>query len=75
MDIMDLDTRVLINEIRTYAELPKNYNNGWDVLVECWNDEHILDELGKSRSLPYAKWKLGKVIKTYEGYRQEIINA
>lgn len=61
----------LIAAIKAYA-LAHYEEDGWDVLVECWNDGHISDELGRVSTLRGAIWKLKKVLATYNDYRSEI---
>lgn len=46
-----------IQEIRTWAE--KHYNDGADVIVECWDDEDIQEFLDDNRNLTDAgKYRL-----------------
>jgi len=67
-----MDRTELLAEIRTYAG--KNYNKGgWDVLVECWSDAEILEEIGKANTLRGAIWKLNKTLNFIADYRAEMM--
>lgn len=51
-----------------------NYNkDGWDILVETYEDEDILEAIeGKAVTVDEAIKVLGKVLKVADDYRKEI---
>ena len=51
-----------IKAIRSHAELPENYNSGWDVLVECWDDDYIADMFAEDASPEDAIAEIGETI-------------
>jgi len=52
----------MIPVIRKYA-LENYEKNGWDVLVECWEDKDILEAIGNTSSLEVAIKKIGRILK------------
>jgi len=62
----------LIKAVREHALDPANYEAGWDYLVECWTDEEIAEELTPNMTPKMAIKKLGKIMKTYRAYGDEI---
>ena len=50
--------RVLIDSIRAYAMKHYNDDDGWDFIVECYEDYDILSQIGKARTLKGAIAKL-----------------
>lgn len=61
----------LIAAVRAYAT--KNYEkDGWDVLVECWSDEDIAENIGRANTVRGALYKVSKAVKMYDSYRKDI---
>lgn len=57
-----MTTPDLIMVIRAYAA--KNYEkDGWDVLVECWSDEDIIEALEGTTSIEVALKRIGRLLK------------
>ena len=54
----------LIKAVRDHAN--KNYNKGWDVIVESWGDSDIAEELGGSKTAAGAIAKIGVFVKLYK---------
>jgi hypothetical protein len=61
----------LIAAVREYA-LANYEKDGWDYLVECWSDEDIAKEIGKSRTVLGAISKCRRVVKLLDERRQEV---
>jgi len=61
----------LIAAVREYA-LANYEKDGWDYLVECWSDEDIAQEIGKSRTVLGAISKCRRVVKLLDERRQEV---
>jgi len=61
----------LIAAVRKFA-LANYEKDGWDYLVECWSDEDIAKEIGKSRTVPGAISKCRRVVKLLDERRQEV---
>lgn len=70
------DENELIAAVRRHAM--DNYeNDGWDYLVECWDDGDILEQISDAKAqTPTACIKhIGDIMKTFDDYRREIRNA
>jgi hypothetical protein len=60
----------LITAIRAHAIA--NYNRqGWDFLVECYEDKDILEEIGTAKTLKGAIRKLLPTLRDQDDYRKE----
>lgn len=61
----------LINAVRAYAT--ENYTkDGWDILVECWDDPYIAEIIGKARTEKGAIAACRKVTKSVASFRRDI---
>lgn len=66
-----MDRTEIIKDVREHAW--KNYEGGgWDILVECWSDEDILQNMGNATTARDAIWAIAKVLQTLDEHRQEI---
>ena len=66
-----MTTDELLKAIRQHAL--ENYNHqGWDYLVECYEDEDILEEIGTAKTLRGAIRKLIPTLRTLDDHRREI---
>lgn len=61
----------LIAEVRAYAL--EHYNEGWDVLIECWENADIAREIGRARTLKGAIKKIKPGIELREEHRKDIV--
>jgi len=52
--------QTMIEEVKAYATA--NYNNGWDTVVECWEDGDILEALSE------AQFDMAKTIADIQEY-------
>ena len=60
----------LITAIRAHAIA--NYNHqGWDFLIECYDDKDILEEVGMAKTLKGAIRKLLPTLRAQDDYRKE----
>lgn len=64
----------LLDSIRQHA-ITHYEEDGWDILVECWSDDDILEVIGDSTSFEEAIIALSDTLSTINEYRQEIQNA
>lgn len=66
------DETQLIQAVRSHAM--KNYeHDGWDYLVECWDDGDILDQISAVEQTPSACIKhMHGIVKTMNDYRREV---
>jgi len=61
----------LVRAVREYAQA--NYNkDGWDVLVECWDDSDIAREIGTAKTATAAIKACRRAVKGMDEYRSEI---
>ncbi len=67
-----MTTAELIRGVRAYAA--RNYNtDGWDFLVECWDDQDIGAQITESDTLPRAIAACKRVLKAMDENRHEIM--
>lgn len=69
-----LDTQELLLRVREHANIHYE-ENGWDILVECWSDDDILDVIGDAGSIEEAIVIISDTLNTIDEYRQEVQNA
>ena len=50
----------LVKGVKAHAD--RNYNRGWDQLIECWADHEILREIGGARTVRGAIAKIAPTI-------------
>lgn len=62
----------LVEAVRDFAILHYEVG-GWDVVVECWSDYDIYEEVKNCRTEKGAITKVAKAAGTYNDYRAEII--
>lgn len=67
-----LESRAIwIAAVRKHAV--DHYNqNGWDYVVEAWDDEDIARAIGNATTLKGAIWNVGRAIKPLADYRADI---
>lgn len=69
--ILRLTKGQLVDAVRAYAA--KHYDQGgWDEVVECWEDEDILREIGQCYTAKAAIKRVGAMVKIRYQYAQEI---
>lgn len=57
--------------VRAYAEAHYE-EDGWDFLVECWEDADIAAEIGAVRSAEAAIARCRRALKTLNDHRAEV---
>jgi hypothetical protein len=62
----------LVAAVRDHA-LANYDREGWDVLVECWDDDQIAEVIGNARTVAGAIKAVRADVRVYAGYRDEII--
>ena len=61
----------LVAAVRHYALA--NYNSdGWDFVVECWEDEDILERIGDAQTVDAAIAAVRRIVKIQAGRRHDI---
>ena len=60
----------LVAAIREHAL--KNYEAGWDVVVEAWEDKDIIEAIGQVQSVSEAINRVGKQVDDYNSYANDI---
>lgn len=66
----DLET-MLVAQVRAYAE--KHYNeDGWDFLVECWEDEDIAEAIEGATTVEAAIEECRATVSLLDERRQEV---
>jgi hypothetical protein len=64
----------LIAAVRAHAV--EHYNDGgWDVIVECWEDEDIARQIGAARTLKGALRKLRSTVSVFADYEADARNS
>jgi len=54
----------LLDQVKQYCT--ENYNEGFDVFVECYSDAELLEEIGAATTLSGAIKKLNKFVSIRE---------
>lgn len=71
---MPLTREELIRAIKEYAL--DNYNkDGWDFVVECWEDKDIDEAIGKVQTLKEALRRIKRTTKLLDERRREVENT
>lgn len=65
------NTVELVNRIRQHA-LTHYEEDGWDILVECWSTNDILDCIGDAQTFEQAIIRISDTLSLIDGYRAEI---
>lgn len=61
----------MIAAVKAHANA--NYEKGgWDILVECWEDNEILEEIGECTTVAGAIAKCAKTLHIVDEHRREI---
>lgn len=64
----------LIQQIKRHAE--DHYTEGgWDVIVECWDDEQIANQIGRCTTVEGAIKKFKDVVSVYADRQADAINS
>ena len=64
--------QILVNEVRRFAT--ENYESGgWDIVIECWDDLRIAEEIKFRRTAAGAIRQMAKAVGATAAYRAEII--
>ena len=67
-----MTTAELIRAVRDHAN--RNYNtDGWDFLVECWDDDYIAEIIGGAQTEKAAIAACKRVLKAMDENRHEIM--
>lgn len=65
------DRQALINAVKTHAR--EHYRHGWDVIVECWDDEQIADAIKGIYTVPRAIAAVGEYAGLYQEQRDNVM--
>jgi hypothetical protein len=65
-----MDEQQLIHAVRRHAM--KNYDKGWDIVVECWADGDILEAIEDASTEAEAISRVARIAKLHEERRIEI---
>ena len=61
----------LVDQVREYAN--KNYErDGWDFLVECWEDSDVAENIGDADNFETAMRRCRKVTRALDEHRREV---
>lgn len=61
----------LVSAVRAHAITHYN-TGGWDVLVECWNDAEIIEEIAGARTVKGAINNCAKTLRVIKDYGDDI---
>jgi hypothetical protein len=64
----------MIEAVRKYA-LEHYHEDGWDILVECWNNHDIAEVIRYATTVAEAIEFAHRAVTSLDDYRQDIINA
>jgi len=66
-------TAEMVRAVREHANA--NYKkDGWDFLVECWDDEDIIEQIAGAKTVAGAIRNCAKTLKLLHERRQEVQN-
>ncbi len=60
----------MVEAVKRHAE--DYYEDGWDIVVECWDTADIINTIGKARTTDGAVRKVKECVTHIELYRKEI---
>jgi hypothetical protein len=63
-----------VRAIRTHA-IANYEKGGWDYLVECWDDDEIMEEISGCKTLAGAIKKVGSILKVMDEHRREVCST
>jgi hypothetical protein len=64
----------LVLDVKDYAQ--QNYEKGgWDVIVECWDDETIAETIGRATTRKGAIAKFKDVVSVYADRQADAVNS
>lgn len=66
--------QALIDAVKAYA-LAHYDAGGWDVVVECFTDEEIAEQIGKARTLEGALKKFSDVVDVWADRQADARNS
>ena len=71
---MELNEKDLIAAVRDFAL--DNYNSaGWDILVECWDDEDIIEVIDGAKTVKAALSACAEILTIRDDFRADICAA
>ena len=69
--MLKLELSELVIAVKAHAEA--NYEkDGWDFLVECWDDAYIAEVIGKAKTAKSAIAKARKIVRMLSERRREV---
>ncbi len=64
----------LVKAVKAHAI--EHYNDGgWDVVVECWSDAEIAEQIGKATTVKGAIKKFGWLVDVWSDKQADAINS
>ena len=69
----EVDYDEILAAVKKYAT--ENYEQGWDIVVETFTDEEIIEAVGAARSGAGAIRKLQELVTNFADHATEITNA
>jgi len=71
---MEINETTLVQEIKTYAR--DHYEDGgWDVILECWEDDEIADTIRGARTVRGAIRKIRRIVDVYADRQADARNS
>lgn len=68
---MPATTAEIVAAVRAHA-LANYEKGGWDVLIECYDDAQIVEEMGDAKTAEQAIKTVGKSLGVFDEYRKDI---
>ena len=74
MTIAYMPKQELVQAVKAYAH--DHYNDGgWDVIVECWTDDEIAEQIGRTTSLAGALKKFAWLVDVWADRQADAVNS
>ena len=64
----------LVQDVKAFA-LDHYNDGGWDVIVECWSDAEIADQIGKATTFKGALKKFEFMVDVWSDQQADAINS
>jgi hypothetical protein len=65
----------LVEQVKEYIAKPEHYNAGWDVILECYTDHDIKDEIQGATTLRGAIRKLKPLVDSHAAASIEVLST
>lgn len=69
-----MDQKTLVDAVKAHA-LEHYEDGGWDVIVECWEDDQISEQIGQAATIEGAIEKFDTVVSVWADRQADARNS